>query len=1179
MTSQKQILALFTAAAIGFGGLTSVSAQSGAYGSAVNGWDGWSAGGIIAQNPAGSDDTIKLADEAAVFTADKEYTGALNISAEIYAADGASVKIEALDGCGEISGTADTAGAETGKWIKTQIQIIPGTGEYTAVTDGIVTGNGTSTGYGVSKLRFTSSGTVYINNISIEYLTVNYGSDMAQYILNTDFTKGTDGASIQNYDGWKYDDSESKADALGIKYGFAEAPDGSTALKLERFKDFNDGVTGAMRAMKTISENRTIITETQLYIPSEYNGAANNPRYGLFLRDSASAQLAALDFNNGAISLYIKGAGSSSYKNAYPYDRWFDVRLECSLETQTVNLYIDSKRINTAPIGFAEKVTGFTECDFELARWTKSVMYAKNISCYTSSDESKDNTNKHPFSNTLFSTDFSGTADASINTQNGWKIENTKDTSVSYTYAAAPDAASSGNTALKADRNASGSSANRLVRTLSDADGDIRISQRMYRPSTYSDGTHNYGFFTITARAQDGTTQTNLAQFYVKDWDKTNGRIAVNGKDIEKAFPQDKWFTMSLSVNMSAHTYDIYIDGSKVTTVPGTFADTVTEFTLLEYDISRYNPNGLWYVDDMTLKTRGDGTSSDDMSREIYGTDFKGTSEDSINGFEGWSVDRYGGATISYCFDEKDGNTAVRLEHSGDASSARRMTRNLGTDKDLLISQLVYMPSQYNGSVNGGIFNVFLRDQDAKPTNNLLSMSKGTLTCGGYKASYPQDKWFKLEILLHTKENTYDVYADGAKVNSSPMALSGSTVTLLSSLEYEMQRWAPGAAYMTRVSIRTQPDKTLYKNEIERDAVNYFEITDVSFTKASEVSPSPSDGCSTEIKLTEWKNSYTGEARAFAAAYDSENRLTALALKPLDRNDRNTAWSLTADDFNCTGAEKVKVFVFSDSMEPLAAAYTAGAACTIWVAGDSIAANYSEKSYPQTGWGMKLGNYFNNKLAAVENKAVGSRSSKTYIEQEYLQQIFDKAQPGDYLLISFGHNDRWKNATSGTTQIRYTDPTGDVTDSTSYKYWINQYVTGARERGMTPVLITSVPIYSFGSDGKIADLSGEIAIDPYRNAMREYAAENNVALIDLYNEIVPKINELGAENAKALWMIFTNAEYLDDTKFYGSDIYTDAMKNGGVYTDTTHFRAAGADMCARIIANGMKALKISEYLK
>ena len=78
---------------------------------------------------------------------------------------------------------------------------------------------------------------------------------------------------------------------------------------------------------------------------------------------------------------------------------------------------------------------------------------------------------------------------------------------------------------------------------------------------------------------------------------------------------------------------------------------------------------------------------------------------------------------------------------------------------------------------------------------------------------------------------------------------------------------------------------------------------------------------------------------------------------------------------------------------------------TIFVIGDSTAAEkQGYKTSPERGWGMVLQGCFDDQII-VDNHAVNGRSSKSFLDEGRWQKVLDKMQPGDYVLIQFGHND------------------------------------------------------------------------------------------------------------------------------------------------------------------------------
>ncbi|PSM42279.1 rhamnogalacturonan acetylesterase [Streptomyces dioscori] len=197
---------------------------------------------------------------------------------------------------------------------------------------------------------------------------------------------------------------------------------------------------------------------------------------------------------------------------------------------------------------------------------------------------------------------------------------------------------------------------------------------------------------------------------------------------------------------------------------------------------------------------------------------------------------------------------------------------------------------------------------------------------------------------------------------------------------------------------------------------------------------------------------------------------------------------------------------------------------TVFVAGDSTAAQKYADAAPETGWGMPLP-FFLREGLVVANHAVNGRSSKSFIDEGRLDVVLGAVRPGDLLLVQFGHND---SKTADPT--RYTEPW------TTYQDYLRQYVDGARARGVRPVLATSVERRKFDADGNAVATHGD-----YPAAMRALALEEGVALLDIQALSIALWQELGAEETK---------KYFNWTE---------------VEQDNTHFNPPGAVAVARMV--------------
>jgi lysophospholipase L1-like esterase len=209
---------------------------------------------------------------------------------------------------------------------------------------------------------------------------------------------------------------------------------------------------------------------------------------------------------------------------------------------------------------------------------------------------------------------------------------------------------------------------------------------------------------------------------------------------------------------------------------------------------------------------------------------------------------------------------------------------------------------------------------------------------------------------------------------------------------------------------------------------------------------------------------------------------------------------------------------------------------TVFVAGDSTAATWPASVAPKAGWGQALPAFLNSKRVRVDNVALSGASSKSFVEVGLLDQILADIRPGDYLLISFGHNDE-------KTDDRHTDP------YTTYQQYLSMYIDGARRHHARPVLVTPVERRRFDATGHAYASHGE-----YPAAMIALGATAHVPVFDLTAASMKLWDSVGVEGTKDYFL------------------YQDAGENpnfpDGV-ADNTHFQAHGAIELARLVVGDL----------
>ena len=228
---------------------------------------------------------------------------------------------------------------------------------------------------------------------------------------------------------------------------------------------------------------------------------------------------------------------------------------------------------------------------------------------------------------------------------------------------------------------------------------------------------------------------------------------------------------------------------------------------------------------------------------------------------------------------------------------------------------------------------------------------------------------------------------------------------------------------------------------------------------------------------------------------------------------------------------------------------TTSAQITVYIAGDSTAANKTADRRPETGWGEMLQQHFDPARVKVDNRALNGRSTKSFIAEGKWTALIDSVKKGDFVFIQFGHNDQSKDKGE-----RYTPPE-------DFKKNLIKFVDEVRAKGANPVLMTPVMRRRFDKDGKFYDTHGD-----YPGYTRSVAAEQKVPLIDMQRKSEAVIVKYGVEGSKKLFLQLAPGENANYPK--------------GV-EDNTHFSPLGAEEMANLAIEGIREakLKLKKYIK
>ncbi len=210
-------------------------------------------------------------------------------------------------------------------------------------------------------------------------------------------------------------------------------------------------------------------------------------------------------------------------------------------------------------------------------------------------------------------------------------------------------------------------------------------------------------------------------------------------------------------------------------------------------------------------------------------------------------------------------------------------------------------------------------------------------------------------------------------------------------------------------------------------------------------------------------------------------------------------------------------------------------------AGDSTVKENKVVSFPQTGIGQEF-HRFLRKGIEICNFAENGRSTKSFIDEYRLAEIYHILEEGDFFFIQFGHNDQKSEDPN-----RYTNP------ETEFPENLTKFIHVARNKGAMPVLITPVERRMFGENGELMPS----AHDAYSEAILALGVREGVPVIDLHKKSREFLANVGDEPSKEYFVHVPSGKY---PKF------PDGMQ------DNTHLRPEGAFVFGQMIAEGLKEL-------
>lgn len=835
------------------------------------------------------------------------------------------------------------------------------------------------------------------------------------------------------------------------------------------------------------------------------------------------------------------------------------------------------------------------------------------------------------------------------------------------------------------------------------AQGTLVFSTNVFYESFSGDK----GYLNADLRGAASNTASNLFRF-PSNRIVTFGKGA-DGKEINPTSvirPAKKWFNLKLVFDTQKVTYDLYLDGERISKEggEGLFKDnlcfagdpdtTKTVITTLRMQMINTNTATAaeFYFDDMYLGTAADApepteepatqsptvppeetekpieTASPAGKLETYNQsnfddlefDNRGAVSEITKSYNGDVGSVYISCTKNReinCLpapspNTKLADTSLSVEEvdkalqfnvvKGDTNSSGNYinisidpskTDMYSKDKIILSMNMFVNTYGYKGYVNTSL----RYGTQAAQMNNLFRLNNGGKIITFAKNSEgkevtasqvtrPTGKWFHIKFEFYPKTRTYDFYMDGnfiatEKLNNDSMCFPGdpdSSKTPFKEIRMQfLNTNDTGYAdfYVDDIFFGEEASAELIINKV------YFTNGDTPLVNV----PSNARMIYGKADVTYSKFVDKKSFQLMAALYDDEGRLQKIWAANPQLPDTNLAANvyrtvnldIPLTDVQLDENAVFKLFAFDSlhALTPLAAAAKAGIFTssempgenpTIHLVGDSICMSYDENAFPQQGWGYYIGDYFQDNVT-INNWALGSRSTRTFIDegrwngkprpayngQTVTKGVLNVIEPGDYVFVAMGHNDRVTTVTEDLNG----EPYCRGTTIAEFKENLKRFADETRLAGGNIIFITSIT--EAGQKNWSEKKFVENTLLERAAAMKEVGAEEKVVVLDLNDAAWRNFTSMeyqkaidtyfmSADTVRALFRErLTEAETAGKTEQEIEDLVTakikahpyNPIKNNGM--DMTHVTDFGADYLARTIAGLLKqsASPLKEYLE
>ncbi len=265
------------------------------------------------------------------------------------------------------------------------------------------------------------------------------------------------------------------------------------------------------------------------------------------------------------------------------------------------------------------------------------------------------------------------------------------------------------------------------------------------------------------------------------------------------------------------------------------------------------------------------------------------------------------------------------------------------------------------------------------------------------------------------------------------------------------------------------------------------------------------------------------------------------------------------------GIRKCKGLKLADYLKPMEQDTVMGKnrrkGCPVlFTVGDSTVKNNDNDENGMWGWGSVIADEFDLNRITVENCAKAGRSARTYLNEGRWDKVYGALQPGDFVLIQFGHNDAGAVNTGkaraelpgagNESKVFLMESTGKYQVVYTFGWYLRKFIMDVKEKGAIPIVLSHTP-RNVWDNGQI-----QRNTDSFGKWTREAAEQTGAYFIDLNKLTADKLQKKGWEQGLRAVGEFFNKDH-------------------------THTSLKGAHLNAESIAEGLKATNcpLKNYLK